>query len=257
MNGFAVVVAVAAGIVGLIAVGNALSHRHTARDLAQAEWVGCGGVAGAVGRLVRVSGLAERAPGQPQAGPLSGIPAAWCSAKVTTQREHRDSDGDRHTETVTIAEMTTGPFVVRDGTGAVLVNAGDRLTWHDLPTSVSRRTSQLPAGLRAAEMETVNDQLEHLGLSEKWAGWGARLLTSSGGPYDLTEAVVAPGTPVVVLGTVETGPDGAVLGGDVLASTETVQEVAADHDSRERRSAIVAGIAFAVALAALVVGLLV
>jgi photosystem II stability/assembly factor-like uncharacterized protein len=48
-----------------------------------------------------------------------------------------------------------------------------------------------------------------------------------------------------------------VIGGEVLASTETVQEVAADHDARERRSAIVAGIAFAVALVALVVGALV
>lgn len=256
MNGLAIVVAFVAGVVCLVAVVRTFVHRRTARRLTEAQWVSCAGVAGAVGRLVRVSGLAERAPGQPEAGPLSGIPAAWCSARVTTQREHRDSDGDRHTETVTVAEMTTGPFVVRDGTGAVLVDAGDRLTWHDLPETVSRRTSELPPALHAAQVRRMDDQLERLGLSERWAGWGARLLTSSGGPYDLSESVVAPGTPVVVLGTVGTGPYGAVLGGEVLASTETVEEVAADSDSRERRSAIVAGIAFAVLLAALLVGAL-
>jgi hypothetical protein len=77
MNGFAVVVAVAGGIVGLLAVGTALSHRQTARNLTGADRVACAGVAGATGRLVRVTGLAEWVPGQPPAGPLSRMPAAW------------------------------------------------------------------------------------------------------------------------------------------------------------------------------------
>lgn len=252
-------VAVVAGIVALGAVGVALSHRRTARRLGEAAWVGCAAAGGADGRLVRVAGLAEPlpAPGGPPRAPLTGTPAAWCTASVTEQQSYRDSDGTQRTRTRTIAEVRGGPFLVRDRTGVLLVDAGEQLSWHDLEPSVRHRQSELPPGLRAQELAEVNEQLESFGLSQRWAGMGARLLTSGGGPYDLTEHVVPAGTPVVVLGTVTVRPDGApVLTGEVLASTESVDEVAADSDARERRAVIVAGVAFAVALGALLVGAL-
>jgi hypothetical protein len=259
MNGLAEVLVVIAGLVFVGALIGAYANTRSADQVSTAPVVSCAQAQQATG-TVRLQGVAEPVPspyGAPVA-PLSGQPYAWCESRVSYDDWRRDSDGDQVSTTVTVDALPGGSFVVRDASGAVLVD-GANLRWHDLPDTIRTTTRGLPPALRANEIDGASSTLSRIGLNEKWAERGARFLADHDNQtYHLFERTVAPGTPVVVLGELRRDPDGAlVLGGGVLASTESPQEVESDQRAGARTALVVAAVAAAVAVAALVVGLIV
>ena len=236
------------GFALLTALGGHLQGRRTrdARSATCADALRSGGT-------VRLTGVAEPLPSAAGAplGPLSGRPYAWCEARVSYQDSHRDADGDSRSRTVTVAHLVGTPFVVRDGTGVVLVHSPD-VDWRDLPYAVNTTSRQLPEGLRRDQIDRGSELLDKVGLNETWADRGARVLFSGDGrTYDLVERLVAPGARVVVVGDVEPGPDGMpVLSGQVVASTASAEAMSTDLAASVRTSLLVAAIALGLALAA-------
>jgi hypothetical protein len=230
----------------------ALSGHLQIRRLQDAHRVSCAAARTSTG-TVRIEGVAEppAGPGVPRRAPLSGREYAWCEAHVSYDDDVRDADGDRRSRTVTVARQPGEAFVVRDATGVVLVRSAE-IEWNELSYSVNTTSRQLPEGLRRAQVERGSDLLDKVGLSDRWADVGAQILFSGDGrTYDLVERLVTPGTPVIVVGDLQPGPDGtAVLGGRVFASTRSEQGTTDDVRANVRTYLLVGAIGIGAAVAA-------
>lgn len=255
MHGIAGGLVILASMVLIVALAVAYSSTHSADQVSEAPVVSCAQAQQSTG-AVRLHGVAEPLPSPygPPLAPLSGRPYAWCEYRVSYDEWGRDLDGKQVTKTVTMDFLPGGPFVVRDASGSVLVDPAS-LWWHDLPDTVRTTSRRLPPALREDQVDRTSSALSRIGLSEKWAEQGARYLADHDTPlYDLYERSVVPGTPVVVVGELRRDPDGTtVLGGEVLASTGSPQEMESDQRAGAHQARVIAAIAAAVAVTALIV----
>lgn len=171
---------------------------------------------------------------------------------MTTTEEYR-TGGERRTRTVTLRRLDGASFVLRDPSGAVHVD-GTSLEWHDLRPSVDTSTRRLPGGPRHSQVATAGHLLQQLGIG------GLPDLDplgpGGGKDYRLIEHLVAPGTPVMVVGDLRAGPQGVLLAGAVMASTESPQEVEADQRAGAGGAVRVAQVAGAVGVLAAIGSLL-
>ncbi|MBU2072938.1 MAG: E3 ubiquitin ligase family protein [Actinobacteria bacterium] len=188
--------------------------------------------AGSYREVVELSGEAHPGPGGRLTSPETGTPCVWHRHTVTRRYKKvtKDAEGKKSTstaeETVT-SETSSTPFVLRDGTGEVLVEASGGVD------GARKSLSEFREGRRGGGRDTIG--FEH----EEW--------------------VLEPGTRLFVAG--EVSDDGGVLTlrkpakGDLVVTTRSEEQLLDSAAGSARTASIVAKVAGAAAVVLAVVGL--
>ena len=188
--------------------------------------------AGSYREVVELSGEAHPGPGGRLTSPETGTPCVWHRHTVTRRytKVTKDADGKRTTSTAeeTVTSQTSStPFVLRDGTGEVLVEASGGVD------GARKSLSEFREGRRGGGRDTIG--FEH----EEW--------------------VLEPGTRLFVAG--EVSDDGGVLTlrkpvkGDLVVTTRSEEQLLDSAAGSARTAGIVAKVAGAAAVVLAVVGL--
>lgn len=217
---FVVMVAFPLAMTGLLAFAAVRARRSAAAvESAKPEPIGM-----ATDGYRRFEGKAEAIGSEALRAPLTGADCVWYEARLERWRPSR-SDQESHWTTVRSIQ-SSAPFLVRDGTGACLVD-----TWigEITPTDKSRWTGALPEPVdrlppRLGPTQSFSEGLEISGGSNK---------------YRYTESRIYPGDALLVVGQFTNGrfaatdddEDDDEDDGDTLVGADGVEDDPSDDDA--------------------------